>query len=611
VNRAGLAALLPIEKDKERLGELLDGLPRGAASPFARIEATHFARLTVLRDEACLFFAAEFDMTPEGYLEAMCLLMPDDADRIFGCCDEYPGTSAPPAFRTWMFERRVKPGFSIHGNPDATVDRIRRSLAVRKRLIAFATEHRGADPDALWQAWKRAWPAPRPAPASPYRPGLIRAGLRPEPCRERSPVQQADLQGNVLCGYGRDFGHGLYLFARVRDARAARVWIGERASDVTTALPWRRAPAHTLNLAFTWEGLRALGAPERVLDSFPDRFKEGMRARAGELGDVGPSAPGEWDADLGRIHMLLTVTAPASSPRDERQRVLERALAAAGFEVSARVRTAFLPDGREPFGFRDGVSQPAIRDPHAGPHPRDPEIRPGEFVLGYEDEGGCIAAGPRELGSNGSYMVVRKLEQDVSGFWDFVRAQAGPDRERQEWLAAKLVGRWRDGTPLELSPDLPPARMTDDLVALNDFGYAADSDGFRCPIGAHIRRANPRDALDPRGRLARRHRIIRRGMPLEPTANDGRPGLMFVCFQASIARQFEFVQRQWLGAGDVFGIGDDADPLVGPGGGKMTFQGTPPTLLGLERFVTTRGGDYFFVPGIAALGRIATARDWR
>ena len=146
-----------------------------------------------------------------------------------------------------------------------------------------------------------------------------------------------------------------------------------------------------------------------------------------------------------------------------------------------------------------------------------------------------------------------------------------------------------------------------DRGKLNDFSYVDDRSGARCPIGAHIRRTNPRDSLDPHGRLSRRHRIIRRGMPLEREAETDPAGLMFVSFQASIERQFEFVQGLWCGDGSAFGLGDDADFLVGPTRGKMTVQGVPPTLLRLERFVTLRGGDYFFAPGIAALRTIGGA----
>jgi Dyp-type peroxidase family len=419
-------------------------------------------------------------------------------------------------------------------------------------------------------------------------------------------VAQKDLQGNILCGYGRQYRHGLFLFLRVDDPLQARGWLEDRLPEVTTALPWNEAPSHTLNVAFSFAGLRALGVPGRVLEAFPEEFRQGMAERWLLLGDTGPSHPYCWMPALRGLHVLVTVTAREGSVRDTRRERLEAEAWDAGFAVASVLETDVPPDESEPFGFRDGISQPAIRDPRAGPWRRtdsDPPIAPGEFVLGYEDEGGTVPAAPPELGFNGSYMVVRKLEQDVDGFWDFIAAEAGPDPERREWLAAKILGRWRDGTPLVLSPDAPRPERSGDLAWLNEFTYAYDFDGFACPIGAHIRRTNPRDSMDREWRFSNRHRIIRRGMPY---ATNGERGLLFACYQASIERQFEFVQSQWCANGNAFGLGSDPDFIAGGPSGKMTIQGRPPTLVPMRRFVTTRGGDYFFAPGIGGLRYLAS-----
>ena len=607
VNHAGLTALLPIAPDEgDALTEVVEGLAGGEDSPFARLECTHFARLAVLTPlcdlPACLLFASEFDISAAGYLDLLCARLPEHADAIFEHCSGYPGVSAPRDFRRWMFEHRIKAGFSIHGNPHATVDRIQRSLALREQLIDFAMRTRNEDPATLLRSWRgeRWGAAPTRIPA--YKPGSLDPGPAPTPAGVTTPVRQDDLQGNILCGYGHKYGHGLYVFAKVEDPGAARAWVAAQVPSVTTALPWPQPPPDTLNLAFTCAGLARLGIDDQILKSFPAEFRDGMASSADRLGDGDPE---EWEAGLAGAHVLVTVMARSAAARDTRLLELAEALTAGGLSITAVQKTAFDAGGHEPFGFSDGISQPQIRDPKAGPTRRSGDgtpIRPGEFVLGYEDEGGCLAVGPGEFGRNGSYLVVRKLAQDVDGFWSFMREQAGPDRGRQEWLASKIVGRWPDGTPMALSPDLPGG--TRDREAQNDFGYADDARGLRCPVGAHIRRTNPRDALDPHGRLSRRHRIIRRGMPLED-----EDGLMFACYQASIERQFEFVQELWCGDGSAFGLGDDADFLIGPEEGKMTIQGTPPTLLPLERFVTMRGGDYFFAPGIAALRTIGGAPD--
>jgi Dyp-type peroxidase family len=426
----------------------------------------------------------------------------------------------------------------------------------------------------------------------------------------RRAVDQADLQGNILCGYGRRYRHGLFVFLRVEQAARARGWLGARVAEVRSALPWSEPPPHTLNFAFSHAGLACLGVSQQVLDAFPEEYRQGMAARWERLGDSGPSHPDRWMAELREVHLLVTVSARRRSVRDARRERLETEAREAGLSVAAALETDVLEDEREPFGFRDGLSQPSIRDPRAGPWRRttaDPPVAVGEFVLGYEDEGGTVSPAPPELGLNGSYLVVRRLEQDVEGFWQFIADEAGPDPARREWLAAKILGRWRDGTPLVLSPDRPEPGRSDDLGWLNDFTYAHDFDGFACPIGAHIRRTHPRDSLHREWRFADRHRIIRRGMPYGSTSGGGERGIMFACYQASIERQFEFVQSEWCAEGHALGLGSDPDFIAGGWEGKMTIQGRPPTFVPMRSFVTNRGGDYFFVPGLAGLRRIADA----
>jgi Dyp-type peroxidase family len=424
-------------------------------------------------------------------------------------------------------------------------------------------------------------------------------------------VVQADLQGNILCGYGRKYPHGLFLFLRVEDGGQARRWLTEHLAEITTALPWSEPPPHTLNVAFSFAGLRQLGVPDGILDAFPEDYRQGMAERWERLGDTGPSHPDSWMPELRGVGLLVTLNARERSARDAMRERLEAQTPQAGLAVANALETDVAGEEREPFGFRDGLSQPAIRDPRAGPWRRttlDPPVAPGEFVLGYEDEGGNVPTPPPELGFNGSFLVVRKLAQDVTGFREFIAEEAGPDTERREWLAAKILGRWRDGTPLTLSPDAPRPDCADDLGWLNDFSYAHDPDGIACPIGAHIRRTNPRDSLDRDWRFSNRHRIIRRGMPYASDGGGGERGLVFACYQASIERQFEFVQSQWCGDGNALGLGADPDFIAGGLEGKMTIQGRPPVFVPMRQFVTTRGGDYFFAPGLGGLRYIAQAR---
>ncbi|HEX6026357.1 MAG TPA: Dyp-type peroxidase [Solirubrobacter sp.] len=432
-------------------------------------------------------------------------------------------------------------------------------------------------------------------------------------------IELDDIQGNVLRGY--TMPAAAYLWLRIVDVGQARALMRRMLPQVATAAPWASPPATALNVAFTFAGLRALGLPEAVLDSFPEAFREGMAARADRLGDRGPSAPEHWEPGFDTAHVLVTVSAVDGAH-------LRAALASViGEDAEMRAvalthlqRAEALPGGRDHFGFFDGIAQPAIQGSGVAPRPGDGqpdgvggwrEVATGEFLLGYRDEDDTLPAAPLPpFERNGTFVVYRKLAMDVAAFRRFVAGAGFPGGPDQ--LAAKIVGRWPDGTPLALSPDRP-----DPSAAINDFSYRDDPDGLRCPLGAHIRRANPRDSLGfYDGRLTNRHRIVRRGRsygpPLEPgaTEDDGVDrGLIFVCFQADIWRQFETIQSLWIDDGDPFGLGVDKDFLAGePHGteGKMTIQGRPPFFLKPQpRFVTLRGGGYLFQPSMTALRALA------
>ena len=287
--------------------------------------------------------------------------------------------------------------------------------------------------------------------------------------------------------------------------------------------------------------------------------------------------------------------------------------------------TQRLPGDREHFGFRDGIGQPAVRGMPPKPGEGMPDAgstwRPlplGEFVLGYRAVDGRLPAGPPSpLDRNSTFLVYRKLEQDVAAYRCFLAGQGQNFPGGEAMLAAKLVGRWPDGTPLELSPDGEDPTIAADSVRLNDFRFGSDPEGMRCPIGAHIRRANPRDGLGFHGSLVNRHRIIRRGVPYGPALPEGEMepdgierGVLFYAFNASFARQFEFIQSTWLNDGNALGLGTDRDPVAGSwpetdGPDKMIVPGGPPRFVApLPSLVTTKGGEYLWMPGLAALRAI-------
>ena len=450
-----------------------------------------------------------------------------------------------------------------------------------------------------------------------------------------APIDLADIQGDILQAYGNRYRHTSYMFIGVGGTSRGRAWLSEQVDRVTTGVPWNGSrPDSTFNIALTRAGLAALGVPTAAIGSFSDEFCQGMAARADQLGDVDQSAPTNWNAGLGtgEAHVLVTINALSPSDLKTALDELRKGLASVGSLSIVHEEHAQLFSGqREHFGFADGFSQPAIEgvsddDTYRGEGvPEASGSRPlalGEFILGYEDEESRsdpkrrLPSAPADpLGRNGTYMVWRKLHQDVPLFRrtvrDASRLYPGGDEAK---LMAKVVGRWQNGAPLVKAPDAPPASFDPTAPGANDFRYAsADPDGFRCPLGAHIRRSNPRDALGFDGKLSFRHRIIRRGMPYGPELapgvieDDGEErGLVFVCFNASISRQFESIQLQWLNEGNSFRLGDDTDFLSGGPSGKMTIQGDPPFFLAPQGpFVTTRGGEYLFAPGITALAAIA------
>lgn len=463
-----------------------------------------------------------------------------------------------------------------------------------------------------------------------------------------------DIQGNVLHGYALPVAR--YCFLQVHDAAAGRAFLGSLIDQVTTGQRWPEGPEgrpvkpeSVLNVAFTHRGLAALGVPMRTLDGFSTAFKEGMRPRARSLGDVGPSAPERWDwdeqwRDAGKeVHMWISVYGGdpdrevPSGDRETHLGYLEPQLelldglvrASGGVEIIGHQDAGALGKRKEHFGYTDGISNPDIegrsgpRRTRVGKLNDDGEWEPlalGEFLLGYPDEAeeNPAAPLPTAMARNGTYLVYRKLHQNIASFRRFLDEEGSRYPGGKELFAAKLVGRWRDGTPLELSPDAPDSSLNSN----NDFRYGDDMEGVRCPMGAHVRRTNPRDHLGFDGKLTNRHRILRRGLPYgapigpdEPATDDGQHGVVFISLGASIERQFEFVQREWVNYGNDFFQGNDKDPITGTheAGGKMVIPGDPadpearPTWIcsGLRSFVETRGGEYFFLPSLTALRHIA------
>jgi deferrochelatase/peroxidase EfeB len=489
-----------------------------------------------------------------------------------------------------------------------------------------------------------------------------------------SPQAKADIQGFVTSGYGH-LGYAAYLFIIIRQRQEARAWLQTLLPHVTSAESWRRdpnapkeRPQRALNLGFTAAGLSALGLSQSALDTFPEDFREGVASerRSQILGDNEGSAPQLWEVGAPQgppIHLMLMLHAADGSDleqwceevraalRTRKGLVEERALAQSGYRP---------PHDREPFGFFDAAAQPPIQGI------KGKGIRTGEFVLGYLNEYGYYPASPvvqadedpfdmlpassnpyrkeyHDLGRNGTFVVYRKIGQDVAGFWRFlqhesIRHTGQPDAPFMVWLAAKMVGRWPNGAPLVLAPEASQRG----IGPSDDFLYAeADPVGMACPFGSHIRRSNPRDQIRPAGpveslHMSARHRILRRGRVFGPQlfdptildhpedpeasrllielANDGEArGIHFFSVNASIKRQFEFVQQAWVNNPHFNGLVNNRDPISGDNkadakpASVMLVPKQPTGLRSapLPRFTTVLGGAYLFMPSLTALRYLA------
>jgi len=450
---------------------------------------------------------------------------------------------------------------------------------------------------------------------------------------EPGPDDFDDIQGLVYTGWN-DHLHAGFVFARLGDdAPAARAWLDAIRRDGTPVARKRRSRHGRLQLALSATGLAALGVPADVIDGMPAEASAGMASRSRVLGD---SDPAGWQ--LGgsgrRLDAVVMVYARDAETRDAEVAVHRHALLAAGATVYPD-ECAGPAHPREHFGFADGLSQPFLPGLHTEPRRGEARIPVGEILLGYENAYGRLPSSPVwdhiDLGHNGSFLVFRKLEQHVAVFWSWIaghaRRLAGGDAaaaaELTELIGAKLMGRWPSGASLVLTPDRDdPAYATPDRV--NAFGYLQhDPDGLRCPVSSHVRRANPRDArggsAEASEEVVGRHRIVRRGRAYGPRLaqddalagrDDGAErGLYFICLQSSIARGFEFIQQTWLANPGFLGLHNEPDPIVGTSNGRchITIPAEPfrLRLTSIPTVVTHRGGDYFLLPSLSALARIA------
>ena len=400
---------------------------------------------------------------------------------------------------------------------------------------------------------------------------------------------------------------------------------------ITSAVTWTTKPDACVNIGFTHAGLAAMGLSGDQLASFPEDFVQGPVQRAARVGDVGDSAPEHWKGQLAGpdVHALVFVYAQSEDALNATSHALRVQFAdgPAFSEVSVHDARG-LPGSVAHFGYRDGFAQPSIE---GGPPLPLPDVLPpapaGEFLLGYKSQWNDFTypvPQPDALGRNGSFVAFRVLAQDCDGFERFLSRAASDTGLDRELIAAKLVGRWRNGVPLALSPNAPDANLPEDKY--NSFDYAAnptlsdvvsDPRGERCPIGAHIRRMNPRNSTVA-GSGGLKRRIVRRGLPFGPlydptTPDDGiERGLLGLFIGVSLKDQFEFLMGDWANKG-LFapGLHGTKDPVIGDNSSSdatflLRMNGRTVELAGLSRFVTCRGAAYAFLPSVTGLRQLAS-----
>ncbi|HVE52537.1 MAG TPA: hypothetical protein VNB23_04075, partial [Ramlibacter sp.] len=596
--------------DPGQMPLLLAGIKLKSAQTRRALEElhfVHFARFIPVRGNKAVMVITEFDGPLRAYVLDFVIAIGDVFDLILGFVKD-------------------RPPLPVRRHPRAFMDFIEKNnRVVVCPGLDFGEEY------PLYSAYPeqtvidiigpRKAPAPAPKPVAP------------------ATIPLADVQGNILHGYHA--AKARHYALRLPDAEIARAFLallvdgdGKLLPRVSDAQRWQQRPLYRLNVGITHAGLRAIGVPGAMRDALPQAFVQGPVQRAAANGDAGESAPLYWElgGPFQRVDMLVSLYAYAGENSVEefetRDLQLQGWWKRHGVRLVHMHEAEALPDDEVHFGFREGFSQPRIAGV-AGQQGADlqPLASAGEFLLGEYASiygGKSIDGLPPQLCTNGIFAAVRLLAQDVPAFermLDDARTRTGLDRDH---VAAKLMGRWRNGTPVTEAPNPPqsgvlPFRVK--ALQYNAFDYAPsqqhpnihdDHDGLRCPVGAHIRRMNPRSALVAGSPYS--HRLIRRGMPYGPRwagKDDGRSrGLygLFLC--ADIERQFEFLVQEWAnGDTAASGMRGTRDPVVGSqqGGGAFLIpvQGGTPHRIDVPRLVTTRGSVYLLMPGLDALRFLA------
>ncbi|WP_311031378.1 cytochrome P450 [Mesorhizobium koreense] len=598
----------------------------------ADINTIHFARWVALPKTKQLVFLSNYDGSWESYLEDFITKAHAGLTGVWSNTLGFPrtrmlfrdGATDGDRFKRWARAQQVPTLFWYAAYPSLTTSRIRINSLIRSGLASAETESEARD-------WLRLF------------------GSRPRPSRT---LETDEIQSIFFGPLGPLAKAEMLAFQVPADLpRAARRdWLAFVLKQ--TSFGYQLSPERAVITLLGPEGLRRFGfdtdAGNESLDGFPAAFRQGMatKARIRVLDDIGQSAPEHWlwGSEQKAVDMVVVCYAATDKILDADIQGVLQVAGKAGGKLVAQLPLMIKREGKqaiEHFGFADGISQPVVRGtPRANRHVAPMHLlAPGEFLLGYKDESGFYPPSPtipeaqdregilpmletgqeeqlfgkketmRDFGRNGSFMVIRQLEQHVASFSaycrhaaDLARRETGNSKLNPKWVAAKMVGRWQDGSSLVRNPNGRPDREAD-----NDFAFAMeDPQGLKCPLGSHVRRSNPRDSLgnDPeiQLRINNRHRILRCGRSYK---KGQEVGLLFMCLNADIERQYEFMQQTWVSSGFLQGLAGEKDPTIGANEGTGSFSipaGEGRVLLrDLPSFVTTRGGGYFFMPSRSSL----------
>ncbi|WP_114951846.1 hypothetical protein [Sphingosinicella terrae] len=635
------------------------------------ISTIHAARWITVPGTRKLIFFSNFGGSWESYLEDFITRAHAGLTAVWSNSIGFPrarnlfqdGATDGERFKRYARASMVPTLFWYSAYPAQTTDHVRCNATLRRGLAAALTN----DEAARWLA-------------------LFGSASRPD-----AKLESFDIQSLVFGGLGF-MPHGACLLYRLPDDPAsARAFMAAIHPQIAFGDGRKLRRQAVLTVALAAGALRRLGLPDECVSGFPAAFLEGMSHpdRARILGDLGDNDPDTWSWGDARHDLALLAYGRTEQAIARLEAVITAHAARAGMGEPHRIPLARVEKPAvEPFGFVDGVSQPIIRGSYQSYRNNDPIhlVEPGEFLIGYPDNrgnfppepelspladpdnllpvadrsrsfGNSVVESPRAIGRNGTFLVIRQLEQDVKGFWDYCWSESRrlqtrlppPYDVRPDFIAAKLIGRWRDGSSLVRNPYYPlpkeiekrakekaaekpsaeaqplaaeatsrtarPPTNPADQAAIpaatarnprgdNDFLYGVeDPQALRCPFGAHIRRANPRDSLKPGSLeqvgISNRHRIYRLGRLYAPRPGE-KPGLLFMCLNGDIERQFEFIQQTWLVSPAFHGLVGEQDPLNSHGDGASGYmvpsQDGPVRLKPLPKFVRTLGGGYFFMP---------------